>query len=284
MKKSRFPRIGLALGGGAVKGAAHVGVLKVLEEGGIRPQMIAGTSIGALIGTLYAFGIPTEDIYEDISQLRWSKISSFKLSKMGFLSNLDLCKVLNKWIGDAKIESARIPLAIVATDLVSGEKMVFREGPVADAVVASTCIPGFFTPVEINQRLFVDGFLVENVPVAPLREMGAEFVIAVNLGGGKNPEPPEGFFEIISRSFEIAIDQNTQQSLRRADAVIEPPLADYSRMDVEQIPDLYREGYRTAREQLPVLLDKISNSQSVVNRILRFPRLLKTMGVSATRN
>ncbi len=283
MKKSLFSRIGLALGGGAVKGAAHVGVLKVLEEEGIRPEMIAGTSIGALIGTLYAFGISTEDIYEGISQLRWSKISSFKLSKMGFISNLDLCKVLNKWIGDAKIESANIPLAIVATDLVSGEKVVFREGPVADAVVASTCIPGFFTPVEINQRLFVDGFLVENVPVSPLREMGAEFVIAVNLGGGKKTEPPDGFFEIISRSFEIAIDQNTQQSLRQADAVIEPPLGDYSRMDVEQIPDLYREGYRTAREQFPALLNKLRRSQSVVSKFRRLPRLLKNLGASTSR-
>jgi NTE family protein len=173
--------IGLALGGGAILGAAHIGVLSALEERKIKITSIAGTSIGAFIAALYAFGLTPEKIEAKVTDLNWLDAAGFSISKYGLLSNEKLGDIMKKTVGDAQLEDAEIPLAVVATDIAAGERFVFKEGNVAESVRASSCIPGIFVPVEVGTRLLVDGGLVENVPISPLKEMGAEPIMGVDL-------------------------------------------------------------------------------------------------------
>ncbi len=240
-KKER-PVLGLALSGGAVRGAAHIGVLEVLQEYDIEIDCIAGTSIGALVGALYAFGVPLDEIEAFARELDWFKISSFILPSTGLLSNEEMGRQIENLIGDVAIEDADIPLAIVATDIVTGERIVFRDGSVASAVMASSCLPGLYKPLEYRDRLLVDGLLVENVPVRATRELGAERVIAVNLGGNFTYPKPDGIIDVMMNSFEIAVDNNTKRILRAADVVISLDLTSYSRFDVDDVPALIDEG------------------------------------------
>ncbi len=240
-KKER-PVLGLALSGGAVRGAAHIGVLEVLQEYAIEIDCIAGTSIGALIGALYAFGVPLDEIEAFARELDWFKISSFILPSTGLLSNDEMGRQIENLIGDVAIEDADIPLAIVATDIVTGERIVFRDGSVASAVMASSCLPGLYKPLEYRDRLLVDGLLVENVPVRAMRELGAERVIAVNLGGNFTYPKPDGIIDVMMNSFEIAVDNNTKRILKAADVVISLDLTSYSRFDVDDVPALIDEG------------------------------------------
>ncbi|HHL72339.1 MAG TPA: patatin [Bacteroidetes bacterium] len=240
-KKER-PVLGLALSGGAVRGAAHIGVLEVLQEYAIEIDCIAGTSIGALIGALYAFGVPLDEIEAFARELDWFKISSFILPSTGLLSNDEMGRQIENLIGDVAIEDADIPLAIVATDIVTGERIVFRDGSVASAVMASSCLPGLYKPLEYRDRLLVDGLLVENVPVRATRELGAERVIAVNLGGNFTYPKPDGIIDVMMNSFEIAVDNNTKRILKAADVVISLDLTSYSRFDVDDVPALIDEG------------------------------------------
>ncbi|HDP97696.1 MAG TPA: patatin, partial [bacterium] len=166
-KLKRKNKIGLALGGGAVLGAAHIGVLKAMEELDIPVHFVAGTSIGALVAALYAFGKDYKQIEKIAAELDWLDVSGLSLSQYGLLSNKKLGKIINKAIGDVDFEDARIPLAMIATDISHGKEVVLKQGNVATAVMASTCIPGIFIPVEIEGKLLVDGGVVENVPISP---------------------------------------------------------------------------------------------------------------------
>ena len=174
-------KIGLALCGGAVLGAAHVGILRAFEEKGLRIHCLTGTSIGALISALYAFGTPLDEIEAVVTGMGWLDVTSFVPSKLGLLSNQKLGDIVTDILGEVRIEESPLPIAFIAADLRSGEKVLLNHGDVATAVMASACIPGLFIPVEFEDRLLVDGGLVEIVPISPLREMGAEFVVGVDL-------------------------------------------------------------------------------------------------------
>lgn len=245
-------KIGVALGGGAVLGASHIGILRSLEEHDLQPDLIAGTSIGALIAALYAFGVSSERMEEIAVNLKWLDISSISLSKMGLLSNEKLKEIIKEHIGSKNIEDAEIPLAIVTTDLSSGEKVVLREGDLATAIMASTCIPGIFIPVETDGRLLVDGGLVENVPVSALREMGAERIIAVDINAYRLYNKPDDIVEVVTNALDIAVENLTKTRSKDIDLLICPELSSYSRteIDSEKIKGLINEGYRTADEAL----------------------------------
>ncbi len=244
---------GLALSGGAARGAAHIGVLEVLETAGLRPSMISGTSVGALVGGLYAFGKTPAQLLALARELSWYKISSFSPSRLGLLTNDEIASLVEKQVGRVRIEESPIPLAIVATNIKTGEKVIFREGNLAEAVMASSCLPGIYRPVEVEGRLLVDGFLVENVPLSPLVEAGLPVRVAVNLGAEKEYRELEDLFDVILNAMEIAIDANTLNALGQAQVVIGPRLARFSRRDPDQIPDMYEEGRRAALEALPRL-------------------------------
>ncbi|RMD96552.1 MAG: patatin [Deltaproteobacteria bacterium] len=244
MAVSPRPKIGLALGGGAARGAAHIGVLKAFEENGLRPDFLTGTSIGAFISALYAFGKPLDAIKEMAKQMRWLDVTAFTVSRYGLLSNGEMRNLLKREIGSVTFEDAPIPLAFVAADISTGERIVIDRGDVAEGVMASSCIPGIFVPVERDGRLLVDGGIVENVPISPLRKMGADLVIAVDLNGSHAYDRPEHIIDVILNTLDIAIDTTTRIQLREADVLISLDLARYSRTDTSDADELYAEGYR----------------------------------------
>jgi len=243
-------KVGVALGGGAVLGAAHVGVLRALSESGIRISYIAGTSIGAFIAAFFAFGRSWKDIEEITGDLKWVDISGLSLSQFGLLSNKKLGEVIIDNIGEVDFENSDIPFAVVATDITSGEKVVIKEGPVAEAVMASACIPGIFIPVEKYGRLLVDGGIVENVPVSTLQDMGADYIIGVDLNAEHVNKRPENIIEVLLRSFDFTIKTASEIQTEEADLLIKPDLSSFNMVDVDQAEDLIEEGYSEAKKKL----------------------------------
>ncbi|HDQ46136.1 MAG TPA: patatin [bacterium] len=249
-RKTPKKKIGLALGGGAVLGAAHIGVLKALEEYDIPIRYISGTSIGAFISIFYAFGKRWKEIEEIAKELNWLDVSGLSLSKLGLLSNKKLGERIKETIGDVTFDQADIPLAMIATDITSGEKIVFKEGDVITAVMASTCIPGIFIPVEMDDRLLVDGGLVENVPVSPLKEMGADFIIGVDLNAEYSRKKPENIVDILLRSFVFTLMSATESQKEKAHILIQPDLSAFNMVDIGQADALIETGYDAARTVL----------------------------------
>lgn len=247
---AELPRIGLALSGGAVRGIAHIGILQALEDGGITPYCLSGTSVGALIATLYAFGTPVGKIQQLAAELKWLQISHFTLSKLGLLSNEEMGRFVEQIIGKANIEDAVRPLAIVCTDIGTGGKVILRKGEAAKAVMASTCLPGIFIPVRMEDRLLVDGGLVEDVPISPLRPMGAEVVVAAHLSAGATYARPEDIMDVVINAFDIAIDLNIKGQIADADVVIKTRLAAYNRRDLDQFSGLYAAGYQAGARSI----------------------------------
>ncbi len=241
---------GLALGGGAALGACHIGVLKALEEQDIEINCISGTSVGAMIGAFYAFGMEPKKIEEIALNLKWMNISNISLSRMGLLSNEKLGRVIEKHLGKVNIEDANLELSITATDLSSGEKVVFREGNLATAVMASTCVPGIFIPVETDGQILVDGGLVENVPIDSLKEMGADKLIAVDINALRLYQKPNDIIEVLVNALDIAIKNLSEAKEEEVDLLIRPELSSYSRTedDPEKLRELIEKGYQAAQK------------------------------------
>lgn len=252
MKLNPFnTRIGLALGGGAAKGIAHIGVLKAFEEEQIRIHCISGTSVGALVASYHAFGRPAESILSICSTLNLSKIINFTLERGGLFSTNAIREMIHRDLGDCRIEDALIPLAICATDIETGEQLIFREGNLADAVCASMAVPGLFVPVEIGDRTLVDGGLVENVPISPLAKMGAGITVAIDLSHVSRYPKPQDTFDVISNAINIGIDFNTRKQLKNADIVVPLDLSSYSLTNnADRVDELYLEGYRPMQQKI----------------------------------
>jgi NTE family protein len=247
-------KIGLALGGGAAKGVAHIGVLKALEDANIDVDYIAGTSVGAMIAALYAFKVDVETIGSLARRLTMSKVTSFKPNKTGFFSTESLRELMLEYIGDVAIEDAVIPLSIVATDINSGEEIILISGSVVDAVCASAAIPGIYIPVEINGRILVDGGLVQNVPIEALQGAGAGVTIASHLNGVSHYQEISHVLDVMRNAFEIAVSQHTQDQLKEADLLISMDLSDFSLRDnTERYDELFNMGHQAATIQLTKL-------------------------------
>lgn len=239
-------KIGLALGGGAVLGAAHIGVLKALDELDIHIDYVAGTSIGAFVAGLYAYGKDWEEILSIAEDLSWTDLSGLSFSRMGLLSNKKMGELIREHVGDVRLEDAPMPVAMIATDIVNMEKVVFTKGSVAKASMASACVPGVFAPVEIDGRLLVDGGLVESVPISPLKDMGADIIIAVDLNSRQNTEKPKNMIDILLRTFLITSHTATNYQITEADILITPDLSSFNVVDIDQYPDLVEKGYQEA--------------------------------------
>ncbi len=240
----------LALGGGVVLGAAHVGVLRALTELDITVSMISGTSIGAFIAALHAFGKSWQEIRDIVFDLDWLDMTSLALSQYGLLSNKKMGDIVCRLLGDKAIEDAAIPLSIVATDIGTGKKVVFSKGDVSLAVMASSCIPGLFKPIQWSGSLLVDGMLVENVPVSPLVESGAASIICVDLLARHAFKKPENIIDLLLNAFYSTITNMTALQIEVADLSLAPDLSEFSLIDTAQIPDIMEAGYQAA---LPAL-------------------------------
>ncbi len=248
--------MGLALGGGAVLGAAHVGVLRVIDEYDIKITHVAGTSIGAFVAAFFAFGKTWKEIREIATELKWFDITGSSLSRFALLSNEKLGELIVKHIGDKEIEDADIPLAMVAADIATGEKIVLKKGSIADAAMASTCIPGIFNPVDIDGKLLVDGGVVENVPVNTLKDLGAKKMIAVDLNSQHSFGAPENILDVIINSYHYTMQAASELQTKEADILIEPDLSDFNRSNMDQVKELMEKGHKDAKKQLKKVFKK----------------------------
>ncbi|MBI1307242.1 MAG: patatin [Bacteroidetes bacterium] len=248
--ETKSEKIGLALGGGVVYGSAHIGVLRALEERDIKVDHVSGTSIGALVGALYVFGLTWQQIRAIALELKWLNIATVRISKYGLLSNHKIKNLVMDHIGDVNFEDAPIPLSVVATNIENGKKVIIESGKVADAVLASTCIPGVFAPYLHNKKMLVDGGLVENVPISPLRKAGADSVIAVDLNGSLGIEKPSSIVDVLMNSFELMLNSASSIHARDADVLISPDLSPFSRTDLDRVEEMIEVGYLSAIKEL----------------------------------
>jgi NTE family protein len=246
------PVIGVALGGGFARGIAHIGVLKVLEEEGIPVSIVAGTSVGALIGAAYCSGVSIRELEQIARSVRFTTFARWTVSRYGFASNDRMVAFLNRILKVKTFEELRIPLGVTATDFNSGEGVVFHSGSISDPVRASCAYPGMFLPVNIRGRWLVDGMLSHPVPTHPLREMGADRVLAIHLKGqwSKNGAPRH-LFDVIGQSFAIAQDMMSHLWRGAADLLVEPDVAGFAYDDFRRSAELIRSGEVAMRQAMP---------------------------------
>jgi NTE family protein len=248
----RWPAIGVALGGGFARGMAHIGVLKVLEEEGIPVRFVAGTSVGALIGASYCSGLSLEDLEKVAHSCRFTTFARWTVSRYGFASNDRMVTFLTRTLKVKTFEELRIPLGVTATDFNSGEGIVFHSGSIIDPIRASCAYPGMFLPVEIRGRYLVDGMLSHPVPTRPLRDMGADRVLAVHLKGTwAKGGAPRHLFDVIGQSFAIAQDAMSSLWRSAADVVVEPDVAGFAYDDFKRAGELIKAGEIAMRQALP---------------------------------
>lgn len=246
-------KLGLALGSGAARGFAHLGVLQALEEKGIRIDYISGCSIGALIGALYCSGMPVVEIIDlavGMEPWEWIDIS---VPKKGLVQGRKLEQLIKKLTKGKKFEQLEIPLAVVASDLSTGERVIMDTGYVYEAVRASVAIPGIIAPFEQDGRILADGGLVDPVPVDLVKRMGAEYTIGVNLGSWIEDKKMESIYDIIIQSIDIL--QNEILMLRGIDAdlIISPYLKNINPVTFNQVEDCIHAGRTAALE----VMDKL---------------------------
>lgn len=228
-------KIGLALGGGAARGFAHIGVIKALEAQGIHPDLVTGTSAGAVVAALYATGMSGFELNKLALTMDEAAIADWALpfgSRFGgWLKGEALQNYVNRLVSNRPIEAMKLPLGIVATDLKTGERILFRRGNTGQAVRASSSVPGVFQPVSIQGRDYVDGGLVEPVPVDSARSMGADFVIAVNISADPSSQKNGGQSGVLLQTTTIMGQSINKMALARADVVIRPELPDMGGSD-----------------------------------------------------
>lgn len=227
------PKIGLALGGGAARGFAHVGVIQVLEEAGIRPDLVVGTSAGSLVGAIYASGKTGAQLQQVAESMEEAALTDWTLPlfSRGVFRGEALARYVSNQVNGRTIESMSIPLGIVATDLQSGQGVLFRQGDVGIAVRASSAVPAVFLPVRINGREYVDGGLVAPVPVHYARDMGAELVIAVDISSSPDANLANDTVQLLLQTFAIMGSSINRYELKGADLVVKPSLSNLKGAD-----------------------------------------------------
>jgi len=274
-QQPRPHKLGLVLGGGAARGVAHIGVLEVLEEQGIYPQVIVGTSVGALVGGLYAAGVSSRRLVSLVRELSWLDLVSIELPSLNLidlakslpLGLLDLDKLIG-WVenvvgGPVRFQQLNLPFAAVAGDVVTNEVVIMNEGEIAPAIRASCGVPGIFTPYWRKGRLLMDGVAVNNLPVRAAQTLGADYVVAVDLlplGGATLPQPRNVIDMSIQALYTLA--RATQIEARLADVIITPDVAHINLADLraQSIDDLLQSGRLAAEAALPQIRRDLGRS------------------------
>ncbi|OGC23359.1 hypothetical protein A2291_06840 [candidate division WOR-1 bacterium RIFOXYB2_FULL_42_35] len=250
-------KIGLVLGGGVARGIAHIGVLKVFEQHKIPIAAIAGTSSGAIIGAAYAAGLEVRIIEEIALRISWGKFIRVAFFRPGIITGAAIEDFLVKYIGDKQFSDLKIPLAVVATNLKTGEPEVLKQGKVAKAVAASSAFPGVFVPEDIKYNFLVDGGISNNLPVDVARKMKTNFVVAVDVVPAKTDDArPKDPMQVFGRSLDIVLHRLSQEQRKAADILIEPSFdQDVWHLDLGKAKQLIKAGEVAA--------------QAVVNRLKR---------------
>jgi NTE family protein len=270
-------KIGLALGSGSARGLAHIGVLKVLKEEGIPIDMIAGTSMGAVVGSLYALRRDITRIEKIADKISWRRLLSLvdlTFHRTGLIRGQRVMAWAKSMIGDVQFSDLEIPFACLATDIMTGREVVFNEGSVMEAVRASSSIPGLFSVARMHGKYLVDGGLVNPVPISTVKNMGAEFVIAVNVipgasseertkpatGKGKTGSKEPNIIDVLTQSIYIGARPLVQTALRDADLAVEPQVASIGPGDFHRARECILQGELAATDAIPRLKRLLSSA------------------------
>ncbi len=266
-------KIGYALGGGVGYGFAHIGALKVLEKNNIKPDIIAGTSVGSLIGGLLASGLSINEIENMSIKLSWDKILKFTLPKEGLISIDGLNEFIEKNVKIKNIEQTKIKFAAIATDLCDNKEKVFDRGPISNAIRASCSLPGIFTPYKDGQHIYVDGGLINNVPVKTAFEMGADFVIAIDITAkafGLHIKQVD-IFSILWKSLQLMIQKTIAlENLEKYSenlVIITPDISNYNPFDLNKKFEIIKKGEEAANENIELILKKIKEKMTLKDKI-----------------
>ncbi len=247
------PKIGLALGAGGARGFAHLGVIKALVEANISIDLIAGSSMGALVGCFYGVGQKMEDLYKLSTSFRRKYYLDFTVPKMGFISGKRIKEFIQLFTHNKNIEELNIPVAVVATDLMNGEKVIFREGPISTAVRASISIPGIFVPERVNGRLLVDGGVIDRVPVSVVKDMGADITIGVDVSHVKTDADISTIFDVIMQSIDIMQLEIVAHREFTSDVMIRPHVEMYSTRAFTNIEEIIAIGEEETKKMIPTI-------------------------------
>jgi NTE family protein len=255
-------KIALALGGGAARGFAHIGVIKALEAQGIVPDIVVGTSAGSVVGALYASGMRGFDLQKLALGMEEDMFSDWTMPNRGVLKGEALQEFINQKVKNQPIQKLPKPLGVVATDLQSGEKVLFRMGDTGTAVRASSAVPGVFQPVAINGRDFVDGGLTSPVPAQSARAMGADFVIAVDISNVRRRDRLVGTLDVLLQTFAIMGHTISLHELEDADVVVRPKTSAVSSTSFEDRHLAILEGEQAAAAIMPDLKAKLARARA----------------------
>ncbi len=246
--EKKRPVVGLALGGGMARGCAHVGVLRELEKHRIPIDLIAGTSVGSLIGGAYCAGLTPDQIEVLALKINWSDLGRVTISKLGFYDSRRTEDYVRSNFPVTEFEKTRIPFGAVATDIQSGKMVVFTEGSLPLAIRASCALPIFYTPVMVNGRMMVDGGLVGHIPASVARMMGADLVIAIDVNSQHLPiSPPTHLFSVMSQSLSIMGRSTVDYLYADADVIIRPQIEHVRPDDLSKAAELIAAGEEAAR-------------------------------------
>ena len=268
-QKRAGPRLGLALGGGAARCLAHIGVLQVLQENQVPVHLIAGTSGGALVGALYAAGLDLKWIEELAVRINWRHLVRLNLRRDGLLDTEGLERFVATLIKDQTFDQLRVPLTCVAVDLTSGEEVILGDGRVAPAVRASASIPAIFLPVRYHDRVLVDGGVRNNVPANVARSMGADVVVAVDVSSRDKRlgEPPKNLVQVFMASYDIMQEAQTTRVLQDADVIVKPDTAQLSGFDLDHVRDYVEVGRAATLEAFPQIQARLAEAGRVLERL-----------------
>lgn len=251
-------RVGVALSGGTAKTIAHIGVLEGLEDAGVEIGCVAGTSGGAIIGALYCAGFTIADLKALARGVRWKNLARLSFPRLGLLSNDTIKKFLSDLLGDRTFERLRTPLVIVGTNLLTGERALFTAGSVALAAQVSSTIPQLFAPVEIDGEMYVDGGMVEFLPLAALRDtFQPDVTIGVNLGMRGRLPRPRNLIHMAMLLGTIVSRRSAKPTESLADVIVRPDTRLFHPFDLEASQELIRVGFEATREEMPALLERI---------------------------
>lgn len=244
------PKVALVLGGGGARGFAHIGVLKALKEADIPIDMVVGTSMGALIGSMYCSGVEVSELEKISEHIKWGDVSNLGTTSLiqmilseKLLSTEKMEKFIAKFIGDKYFFQLETPFACVATDIQTGEKIIFKEGPVAPAARASATIPGLFSPVPYKQRYLVDGGLVENVPVSVAKLFDPDIIITVVVSADITKNSHDNVFSTLFQAIYIQGQQSDKGNLAMSDIIIAPKVNDISAIELNRASECIEAGF-----------------------------------------
>ena len=254
------PRLALALGGGAALGYAHLGVLAVLEEEGIVPDLVTGASMGSIVGGYWCAGMPLDSIRMEASELNLFKLLDWKLGKRGFFEWKKVRRRLDRRLGGLEMQNLPVPLIAVATDLYTGDRVMLDHGNLIDAMLASATIPGLYQPVTIAGRELVDGGLVDEVPIISARDAGALIVVAVDVSHPLLPADIGSPFDVMRQAYFIIQMHNVAARATQADVLIRPELEGLDFQDFGQVQEAEAAGRKAALEALPRIRELLANT------------------------